>query len=262
MITHRVNTVNCDRVVRFAVAHQSARTPTEAARPLRPEAGVCHHSEDRPKGAVVDEVALPDLPAVNFDWDPETWEKAAQRAVELAVDVSTGWAHGRPGPEDPPDRIRERFRDPLPRAPVPFDAIGDRLEELASLSTFIGHPRWFAYITSSPNPTGVVGDFVTSAINPNIGLWRGGPAATAVEVQSIDWLKELVGDPPQAEGVYTSGGQFANIVAHAVIRDHAAGWDVRRRGMNPGGGAPNLRVYASEEIHYCHQQAAELQMGR
>jgi glutamate/tyrosine decarboxylase-like PLP-dependent enzyme len=206
----------------------------------------------------VDEVALPDLPAVNFDWDPETWEKAAQRAVELAVDVSTGWEHRRPGPEEPPDRILERFRDPLPRSPVPFDAIGDRLEELASLSTFIGHPRWFAYITSSPNPVGVVGDFVTSAINPNIGLWRGGPAATAVELQSIDWLKEMLGYPPQAEGVYTSGGQFANIVAHAVIRDHAAGWDVRGQGMHPAEGAPNLRVYASEEIHYCHQQAAEL----
>jgi aromatic-L-amino-acid decarboxylase len=206
----------------------------------------------------VDEVVLPDLPAVDFDWDPETWEKAARRAVELAVDVSTGWEQRRPGPEETPDQILKRFREPLPRSPAPFDAIADRLEELASLSTFIGHPRWFAYITSSPNPVGVVGDFVTSAINPNIGLWRGGPAATAVELQSIDWLKELLGYPPEAEGVYTSGGQFANIVAHAVIRDHAAGWDVRRRGMNPGGGAPNLRVYASEEIHYCHQQAAEL----
>ncbi len=209
-------------------------------------------------GAVVDEVERPDLPEVNFDWDPETWEKAARRAVEAAIDVSTGWERRRPGPEGTPDQILKRFREPLPRSPVPFEAIADRLEELASFSTFIGHPRWFAYITSSPNPVGVVGDFVTSAINPNIGLWRGGPAATAIEVQSIEWLKELLGYPPEAEGVYTSGGQFANIVAHAVIRDQAAGWDVRRRGMNPGEGAPNLRIYASEEIHYSHQQAAEL----
>jgi aromatic-L-amino-acid/L-tryptophan decarboxylase len=182
----------------------------------------------------VDEVVQPDLPKVSFDWDPEMWGKAARRAVELVVDVSTGWERRRPGPEATPDRILKRFREPLPRSPVPFEVIADRLEELASLSTFIGHPRWFAYITSSPNPVGVVGDFVTSAINPNIGLWRGGPAATAVEVQSIEWLKKLLGYPPEAEGIYTSGGQFANIVA------------------------PSLCVYASEEIHYCHQQAAEL----
>lgn len=203
-------------------------------------------------------VARPDLPLVSFDWDPETWEKSAKQAVELAVDVSTGWERRRPGPEESPDRILERFREPLPRSATSFEAITHRLEELASLSTFIGHPRWFAYIAGSPNPVGVVGDWITSAINPNIGLWRGGPAATAVEVQSIEWLKEFLGYPPTAEGAYTSGGQFANIVAHTVIRDHAAGWDVRGRGMNPGEGAANLRVYASEEIHYCHQQAAEL----
>src|SRR6266540_3992071 len=251
MITRRVNTVKARSADQVGLHRGGASAPALIER-------VPSFPGSTKGGAVVDEVVRPDLPAVDFDWDPDTWEKAAQRAVELAVDVSTGWEERRPGPEETPDRILERFRDPLPRSPVPFEAIADRLEELASLSTFIGHPRWFAYITSSPNPVGVVGDFVTSAINPNIGLWRGGPAATAVEIQSIDWLKELLGYPPEAEGVYTSGGQFANIVAHTVIRDHAAGWDVRRRGMNPDGGAPNLRVYASEEIHYCHQQAAEL----
>ena len=198
----------------------------------------------------MDEVVRPDLPEVSFDWDPERWGEAARRAVDLVVDISTGWERRRPGPAEAPDWVLSRFHEPVPRSPVPFEAIAERLEELASLSTFIGHPRWFAYITSSPNPVGVVGDFITSAINPNIGLWRGGPAATAVEVQSIEWLKQLLGFPPEAEGVYTSGGQFANIVAHAVIRDHAAGWDVCRQGMNAAGSAPNLRVYASEEIHY------------
>ncbi len=206
----------------------------------------------------MDEVIAPDLPDVTFDWDPQTWERATKRAVELAVEVSTGWERRRPGPEAGPDEILVRFREPLPRGASSFDAIADRLADLASLSTFIGHPRWFAYIGGAPNPVGVVADFVTGAINPNIGVWRGGPAATAVEVQSIEWLKELLGYPPEAEGVYTSGGQFANIVAHAVIRNHAAGWDVRRHGMRADGTAPNLRVYASAESHYCHQQAANL----
>jgi hypothetical protein len=78
-------------------------------------------------GAVVDKVMRPDLPAVDFDWDPETWEKAARRAVELAVDVSTGWEKRRPGPEETPDQILKRFREPLPRSPAPFEAIVDRV---------------------------------------------------------------------------------------------------------------------------------------
>ena len=39
------------------------------------------------------------------------------------------------------------------------------------------------------------------------------------------------------------------------MRDRMAGWDVRTAGTNAG---PHLRLYVSEELHYCHQQAAEL----
>jgi glutamate/tyrosine decarboxylase-like PLP-dependent enzyme len=78
-----------------------------------------------------------------------------------------------------------------------------------------------------------------------------------VELQSIEWLKQMVGYPAEAEGVYTSGGQFASIVAHAVIRNQRSGWDVRREGLQ-GARANALRMYASAESHYCHQQAANL----
>jgi aromatic-L-amino-acid decarboxylase len=203
------------------------------------------------------EVERPELPDVTFDWDSSAWADAGRQALELAVEVSTKWDGRRPGPESSPEEILDRFRDDLPDSGVPFATIAQRLREVASLSTFIGHPRWFAYITSSPNPVGVVGDFVTSAINPNIGLWRGGPAATAAELQSLVWIKEMLGYPREAEGVYTSGGQLANVVAHAVIRNAAAGWDVRRHGFT-GRESSALRVYASQELHHCHEEAVEL----
>ena len=204
------------------------------------------------------QVERPKLPDAGFDWDSSAWEEAGRQALELARDVSTGWEARRPGPEATPKEVLDRFREGLPSAGVPFETIAARLREVASLSTFIGHPRWFAYITSSPNPVGVLGDFVTSAINPNIGLWRGGPAATAVELQSLDWLKELLGYPSEAEGIYTSGGQLANVFAHVVIRNSAAGWDVRRLGVAGGESNGTLRVYASQELHHCHTEAVEL----
>lgn len=192
-----------------------------------------------------------------FDWDAETWERAGRRALDLVERVSTDWAERRPGPEAGPEEILAAFRESLPSAPSSFDAIAERLEGVAKHSAFIGHPRWMAYITASPNPVGVLGDLITAAINPNLGLWRAAPAATAVELQSIDWLKQMVGYPAEAEGVYTSGGQFASIVAHAVIRNQRAGWDVRGNGFHDPQ-ATALRTYASAEAHYCHQQAANL----
>lgn len=195
-----------------------------------------------------------------FDWGTDEWEKESRRALDLATKVSTRWEARRPAPEASAEEVRRRFREPLPRNGRSFEEIVARLETVADLSTYIGHPRWLAYITSSPAPVGVLADLVASAVNSNIGLWRGGPAATAVELQSIDWLKELLGYPAEAQGVYSSGGQFANVLALTVMRDAMAGWDVRRKGMAAG---PSLRLYVSEELHYCHQQAAEmLGLGR
>jgi len=198
----------------------------------------------------------PDLPDVDFDWDQEAWDRAGKRAVQLAARMSTDWERRRPGTVASPEEVLRNFREPLPESAAGLDSIFDRLQEVADMSNYNGHPRWLAYITASPNPAGVIGDFITSAMNPNLGLWRGGPAPTAVEAQSIEWLKELLGYPADAEGVYTSGGQFANIVAHAVIRNQMAGWDVRRQGMQAS--AQQLRVYASAESHYCQLQAANL----
>lgn len=198
----------------------------------------------------------PDLPGIDFDWDQATWQRAGMRAVQMAARIAGDWEDRRPGTEATPEEVLSRFNDPVPDAPAELDSIFDRLQEVADLSNYNGHPRWLAYITASPNPVGVIGDFITSAINPNLGLWRGGPAPTAVEAQSIHWLKELLGYPADAEGVYTSGGQFANIVAHTVIRNQMAGWDVRRSGMQ--GSNYRLRVYASAESHYCQLQAANL----
>jgi aromatic-L-amino-acid decarboxylase len=190
-----------------------------------------------------------------FDWGPEEWDHAGRQALDLATALSTGWAERRPAPTVSAEEVRRTFREPLPRDGAPFEKIIERLTVAADLSTYIGHPRWLAYITSSPSPIGVLADLVTSALNPNLGLWRGGPAATAIELQSIDWLKELLGYPSEAEGIYSSGGQFANVLALAVMRDRMAGWDVRALGTADG---PRLRLYVSEELHYCHQQAAEL----
>jgi glutamate/tyrosine decarboxylase-like PLP-dependent enzyme len=111
----------------------------------------------------------------------------------------------------------------------------------------------------SPAPISVMGSMLAAALNQNNGLWRVTPSATAIEVQTLRWIADMIGMPETAEGVFVSGGQMANIVAHAVIRDAKAPWDVRKHGARgPEGNAPQLRIYASSELHYCHEQAAEL----
>jgi glutamate/tyrosine decarboxylase-like PLP-dependent enzyme len=197
-------------------------------------------------------------PISRFDWPAERWRDVGARFLELAGDVSTGWDRRPPVPGE--TDVLRRFRGPLPEDGMDAEALAERLaREVAPFSSYNGHPRWLAYITGAPLPISVLGDLLASALNQNMGLWRIGPAAAAIELQTLDWIRDLVGLPEGAEGIFVSGGQMANIVAQAVFRDAKSPWDTRKHGMRgPDGGAPRLRVYASAEAHYCHEQAAEL----
>ena len=199
-----------------------------------------------------------------FDLDADSWRKAGSRILDVVVKASTEWQSRRPSPERPDDAL-DLFQGPLPDSPLPFEDLVDRMErDILPTSAYNGHPRWLAYITASPTPVSVLGSLASAALNQNTALWRAAPSATAIELQTLGWIAEMLGLPKTAEGIFVSGGQMANIVAHAVMRDVKVPWDVRQYGMRgPEGDAPQVRIYASSELHYCHEQAADLLgMGR
>jgi glutamate/tyrosine decarboxylase-like PLP-dependent enzyme len=203
-------------------------------------------------------------PPSGFDWDHEEWREAGARTLGVVAAASTDWESKRPSPEHPDDALKF-FSGPLPRRPVPFGELVNRIErEVLPMSAYNGHPRWLAYIMGAPTPVSVLGDLIAASLNQNSGLWRVTPSSTAIEVQTLGWIAEMLGFPRPAEGLFVSGGQMANIVAHSVIRDAKSPWDVRSLGVRgPDRNVPQLRMYASSELHYCHEQAAELLgMGR
>jgi aromatic-L-amino-acid decarboxylase len=77
---------------------------------------------------------------------------------------------------------------------------GPLLEQTAGLlfahSLINGHPRFFGYITASPAPIGILGDFLASAVNANVGAWALSPAATEIESQTVRWIASFIGYPP------------------------------------------------------------------
>ena len=163
-------------------------------------------------------------------------------------------------PNESPSAVRQALdlNGPLPDAGADASALLDDLpQRLFEHSLFNGHPRFFGYITAPPAPIGILGDFLASALNPNVGAWRLSPAATEIEVQTIRWIAELIGYPSSCGGLLVSGGNMANIVCLLAARAARAGWDVRKAGM-AGDGARTLVVYGSAETHTWIQKAADL----
>lgn len=135
--------------------------------------------------------------------------------------------------------------------------MADLAPRLFSHSLFNAHPRFFGYITASPTPIGILGDFLASALNANVGSWTLSPAATELELQTVRWMAEFIGYPVDCGGLLVSGGNMANIVGFLAARAARAPWDVRVEGL-AGGNGRALVAYASAETHTWIQKAADI----
>jgi glutamate/tyrosine decarboxylase-like PLP-dependent enzyme len=121
-------------------------------------------------------------------------------------------------------------------------------------SLFNGHPRFWGYITSSAAPIGALGELLAAAVNQNVGAWPLSPMASEIEAQTIRWIAEMLGYPPDCGGLFVSGGNMANLVCFLAARQAKAGRDIRKEGL----GGDRLRVYCSKETHTWIQKAADI----
>lgn len=191
--------------------------------------------------------------------DAVTFRALGHRLVDSLADFLESLPRRPVTRNESPSEVRAALdlNGPLPEAGA--DA-GVLLEQAASLlfdhSLFNGHPRFFGYITAPPAPIGILGDFLASAVNPNVGGWMLSPAATEIESQSIRWIASFIGYEESCGGLLVSGGNMANMVCFMAARAARAGWNVREQGVGAVG--RTLRVYGSAETHTWIQKAADL----
>ena len=100
-------------------------------------------------------------------------------------------------------------------------------KQLFEHSLFNAHPRIFGYITSSPAPIGILGDFLASALNPNVGAWILSPAGKRDRSPDHEVDRRARRLSHDCGGILVSGGNMANFVCFLAARARA--WDVRAK---------------------------------
>lgn len=200
--------------------------------------------------AVIDRISPLAIPSDEF-------RSAAHRLVDRVADFLDS-LHSSPITRgESPSAVREAMDASrlLPREGAPTT---DLLDHAATLlfdhSLFNGHPRFWGYVTSSPAPIGMLGEFLASAVNANCGAWLLSPMASEIEAQTVRWLAEMLGYPTDCGGLFVSGGNMANIVCFLAARAAKAGSDIRSTGV----GGARLRAYCSSETHTWIQKAADI----
>ena len=185
--------------------------------------------------------------------DPKEFREVGHRVVDRLAEYLEHIEEKRVFPDVEPKTLLEAFDEPLPQG---SRAAGTVLEELDKklfpYCTNVGHPGYMGLITPSPNPVGVIADFICSALNQNLGAYTIGPAAVAMERRTVRWLTDLAGYGEQAGGNLTSGGMMANFIGLKLARDFASQDKAQHEGIQQ-----QWAVYASEERHVSVDKAVD-----
>jgi aromatic-L-amino-acid/L-tryptophan decarboxylase len=191
--------------------------------------------------------------------DRNEFRSAGHRVVDLLADYMDQIEEKRVFPDAEPRMTNELFAEALPASPSPMESVLNELEtKLFPYCTNVGHPGYMGLITPSPNPVGILGDFICSALNQNVGAYSIGPSAVAMERRVVRWLTDLCGYGPKAGGNLTSGGMMANFIGLKVGRDGVTGDQAQHHGIRE-----LCSVYVSEERHVSVDKAVDcIGLGR
>ncbi len=94
-------------------------------------------------------------------------------------------------------------------------------EYLAPACIAQDHQRNVAFVPSAPTEAAVLFDLVVGSSSVYAGSWMEGAGAVWAENQALRWLADLAGFPPEAGGVFVSGGTSGNLAALVAARQRA-----------------------------------------
>ena len=118
--------------------------------------------------------------------DVKEFRTFGHQVVDLLAEYLENIEEKRVFPDADPKVISRLFDEALPEEPELDGRCARRnlQEKLLPYCTHVGHPGYMGLITPSPNPVGVIGDFICSALNQNLGVYSIGPSAVAMERQT------------------------------------------------------------------------------
>lgn len=195
-------------------------------------------SDDAELGRVGD-VAAALVPAIEEFWRYRERDAAGQRRPEWLA----------------------RLDGPLPEAGAGLDAV---LTDLADVvipnGSRVGEPGWSGFITTGPTTSGLAALMAAAGAGGQRYMVQ---AFNSLERIGLEWLAELCRIPHGMQGVLSSGGSTANLLALGAARQSAfegLGVDVSQDGLPAG---VTGRVYTSLQANHTIQRStAVLGLGR
>jgi aromatic-L-amino-acid decarboxylase len=140
------------------------------------------------------------------------------------------------------------LREPAPELGTSLEPLLDQLfrDCIPRSFTTVG-PGYLAYIPGGGLYTAALADFISDTTNRFTGIWQAAPALVQLESNALDWLRDWMGFPNTARGLFTSGGSMATFNAILCARERYLGVDIRS-GV----------LYTSDQAHHSVLKSAKM----
>jgi aromatic-L-amino-acid/L-tryptophan decarboxylase len=170
----------------------------------------------------------------------------ARRAAELIVERIERLPFEPPWRGGTRSELEALLREGPPEEGRPPTEVLERAaREILPVAGRVDHPRFFAFVPSSPTWPGVLADFMCAGHNTFQGTWLNASGPSELELIVLDWFRDWIGYPDTASGLFTSGGSAASLDAFVAAREAA--------------GAPErATVYMSDQSHTALSRAATI----
>lgn len=141
--------------------------------------------------------------------------------------------------------MEHEFQKGFPQKAGSFDEVLTEVTERVFTNIMhLDHPRFFAFVSSPSNFVSVMAEALIAGHNAFAGTWLEAAGPGQIELNTIDWLRQLIGLPPSSGGLFVSGGSVANLTALAVARN-----------VRLGNRIAHAAVYFSDQTHSSVERA-------
>lgn len=110
----------------------------------------------------------------------------------------------------------------------------------------IWSPQNINYLYTSPDPVGLIGDWLVTLVNSNVHAYEASPVFALAETEVINALAQIAGYNADSDGIFCPGGSYSNMFAMYLALKHL----FPETTVDGLWRKDRLMIFTSEQSHY------------